>query len=136
MAATSIDFPCPRCHVDEGERCRTLTDGTDRTTPHDARRRKAGERVERPEQTRKQVDAREAGARYFMVAGALANLRNVERCRPVAGFGEDDQRDLAAAVEALARIDLRRRERTHIRESNRRFAKEQAIRADHDDLNR
>lgn len=71
-----------------------------------------------------------------MVCGALSNLRNVAGCRAVDGFGEDDQRDLAAAIEALARIDLRRRERTHIRESNRRFAREQAVRADHDDLNR
>lgn len=107
-----------------------------RTTPHDARRRKAGQRVERPEQTRKQIDARDAGARHFTVAGALANLRNVAGCRPVAGFDEDDQRDLAAAIEALGRIDVRRRERTLIRESNRRFAKEQAVRADHDELNR
>lgn len=120
--ATPIDFPCPRCHVYEGERCRTLTNGTDRTTPHDARRRKAGERVERPEATRKQIDARDAGARHFTVAGALANLRNVERCRPVDGFGEDDQRDLAAAIEALGRIDERRKARAHEKSRAREYA--------------
>jgi hypothetical protein len=107
-----------------------------RTTPHDARRRKAGERVERPEQTRKQVDAREDGARHFMVAGALSNLRGVIACRWVDGFDEDDRRDLVTAVEALSRIDQRRRERRLIRQSNRRFRKEQAVAADHDDLNR
>lgn len=134
--ATSIDFPCPRCHAHEGEPCWTLTDGAMRTTPHDARRRKAGQRVERPEQTSRQLAAREYGARHFVISGALVNLHMLTALNPVAGFGEDDQRDLAAAIEALARIDVRRRERAHIRESNRRFAKAQAIRADHDDLNR
>lgn len=134
--ATPIDFPCPRCHAPEGEPCWTLTDGAMRSTPHDARRRKAGERVERSEATRKQVDAREAGARHFMVAGALSNLRGVAACRWVDGFNEDDRRDLDAAVEALERIDVRRRERGLIRASNRRFKKERAVAADHDDLNR
>jgi hypothetical protein len=109
--ATPIDFACPRCRALEGEPCWTLTDGAMRSTPHDARRRRAGQRIERPEATRKQIDARDAGARHFTIAGALANLRNVARCRSVAAFSAEDEGDVDAAIEALERIEARRQQR-------------------------
>lgn len=117
--ATSIDFPCSRCGAKVGEPCWTLTNGAMRKAPHDDRRRKAGERVERPEPTARQVEAREAGWRYFVVAGALGTLRNMLQCRPNSIFGDEDMRDVAAAVEALGRVNDRRKARALDRQLER-----------------
>jgi hypothetical protein len=134
--ATPIEFPCPRCNAREGEPCWTLTDGAMRRTPHDARRRKAGERIERRESTPRQRAAMELGGRHFVVSGAVGALERIVLAPIVGGWTEEDHADVRAAAEALGRIDKRRRERAFIRESNRRFAKEQDALHDADMLHR
>ena len=78
----------------------------------------------------------ELGSRHFVVCGAVGALDRIARASPVDGWAEEDRADVRAAAEALGRIDKRRRERAFIRESDRRFAKEQDALHDADMLRR
>lgn len=78
----------------------------------------------------------ELGGRHFVVSGAVGALERIVLAPIVGGWAEEDHADVRAAAEALGRIDKRRRERAFIRESNRRFAKEQDALHDADMLHR
>lgn len=137
MPTDPLTHRCTTCLSGPGEPCyQHRGTGPMRNTPHDARRRAAGEELPGRDSSPKQREAMELGSRFFVVAGALGALDRIVNAPVVPGWSHEDAAELRFARDALNRIDQRRKTRAHIRESNRRHAREQDALQNADMLNR
>lgn len=132
-----LNYPCATCGSMPGEPCfQRQGTGAMKKTPHDARRRAAGEELPGRDSSPRQQEAMELGSRHFVVSGAVGALGRINHAPPIKGWTPEDDADVRTAFEALSRIDGRRRERAFIRDANKRHARELDALQNADMLNR
>lgn len=137
MPTDPLEHRCSTCLSGPGEPCyQHRGAGPMRKTPHDARRRAAGEHLPGCDSSPRQREAMELGSRHFVVSGAVGALGRINHAPPIKGWTPEDDADVRSAFEALSRIDGRRRERAFIRDANKRHARELDALQNADMLNR
>lgn len=118
MPTDPLNERCSTCLSGPGEPCyQHRGTGPVRKTPHDARRRAAGENLPGRDSTPRQREAMELGSRFFVIAGALGALDRIVDAPVVPGWSHEDAAELRFARDALNRIDQRRKGRKALRDA-------------------